>query len=77
MITTTNISSYPLSYKHFGLWFTGTTVIINEGAGQVDSVPIAFITNNSLSWYTTYTYSNSAGYQLNKEEVEYFYIGLI
>ena len=77
MITTTNINTYPLSYEHFGLWFTGATVIINEGDGQFGSVPKASITNNSLSWYTTYTYSNPAGYQLNEKEVEYFYIGLI
>ena len=62
MITTTNISNYPLSYEHFGLWFTGATVIINEGVGSVDSVSIASITNNSLSWYTTYTYANPAEY---------------
>ena len=62
MITTTNISSYPLSIEHFGLWFTGATVIINEGVGSAGGVSIASITNNSLSWYTTYTYANPAEY---------------
>ena len=50
-----------MGYDRFGLWFTGASLIINEGVYTEGYTVKATVANNTLSWYS----EHNSEYQLN------------
>ena len=69
IVITNNPQTQLMAYDCFGLWFTGASLIINEGVRSQGYEVKATVANNTLSWYSEY----DSEYQLNKT-IEYFYI---
>ena len=69
IVITNNPQTQLMAYDCFGLWFTGASLIINEGVRSQGYEVKATVANNTLSWYSEY----NSEYQLNKT-IEYFYI---